>query len=144
MLREGFRAVGNISLQWLPTHLQVTDPLTKTMERDILVSFFNSRDISLWPRRFPRTGPPQKVFDRCVAAKQVQLAAFGFFFLVNSSDPSICFFVLHSNLSSSQHRAYQFLLMFQLFPCANGARIVLESRSTQASPRVDVDETLVG
>ena len=43
MLREGFRAVENISLQWLPTHMQVADPLTKTMERDILVSFFNSR-----------------------------------------------------------------------------------------------------
>ena len=43
MLREGFRAVENTSLQWLPTHLQVADPLTKTMERDILVSFFNSR-----------------------------------------------------------------------------------------------------
>ena len=34
--------VENTSLQWLPTHLQVGDPLTKTMERDILVSFFNS------------------------------------------------------------------------------------------------------
>ena len=32
----------NISLQWLPTHLQVADLLTKTMERDILVSIFNS------------------------------------------------------------------------------------------------------
>ena len=41
MFREGFRE--NTSLQWLPTHLQVADPLTKTMERDILVSFFNSR-----------------------------------------------------------------------------------------------------
>ena len=43
MLREGFRAVENTSLQWLPTHLQVADPPTKTMERDTLVSFFNSR-----------------------------------------------------------------------------------------------------
>ena len=43
MLREGFEEVENTSLQWLPTHLQVADPLTKTMERDILVSFFNSR-----------------------------------------------------------------------------------------------------
>ena len=42
ILREGFREVENTSLQWLPTHLQVEDPLTKTMERDILVSFFNS------------------------------------------------------------------------------------------------------
>ena len=25
MLREGFRAVENISLQWLPTHMQVAD-----------------------------------------------------------------------------------------------------------------------
>ena len=33
----------HISLQWLPTHLQVADPLTKTMEKAILVSFFNSR-----------------------------------------------------------------------------------------------------
>ena len=41
MLREGFRAVENTSLQWLPTHLPVA--LTKTMERNILVSFFNSR-----------------------------------------------------------------------------------------------------
>ena len=31
MLREGFRAVENTSLQWLLTHLQVADPLTKTM-----------------------------------------------------------------------------------------------------------------
>ena len=38
MLREGFPAVENILLQWLPTHMQVADPLT-----DILVSFFNSR-----------------------------------------------------------------------------------------------------
>ena len=43
MLREGFRAVENTSLQWLRTHMQVADPLTKTMGRDILVSFFNSR-----------------------------------------------------------------------------------------------------
>ena len=43
MLREGFGEVENTSLQWLPTHLQVADPLTKTMERDILVSLFNSR-----------------------------------------------------------------------------------------------------
>ena len=43
MPREEFRAVENISLQCLPTHLQVADLLTKTMERDILVSFFNSR-----------------------------------------------------------------------------------------------------
>ena len=43
MLREGFREVENTSLQWLSTHLQVADLLTKTMERDILVSFFNSR-----------------------------------------------------------------------------------------------------
>ena len=43
MLREGFGEVENTSLQWLPTHLQVADPLTKMMERDILVSFFNSR-----------------------------------------------------------------------------------------------------
>ena len=43
MLREGFQAVENMSLQWLPTHKQVAYPLTKTMERDILVSFFNSR-----------------------------------------------------------------------------------------------------
>ena len=43
MLREEFRAVENISLQWLPTHLQVAVLLTKKMERDILVSFFNSR-----------------------------------------------------------------------------------------------------
>ena len=42
-LREGFGEVENTSLQWLPTHLHVADPLTKTMERDILVSFFNSR-----------------------------------------------------------------------------------------------------
>ena len=38
MFREGLRSVENISLKWLPTHLQVADPLTKTMERDILVS----------------------------------------------------------------------------------------------------------
>ena len=43
MLREGFRSVENISLTWLPTHLQVADPLTKTMEKDILVAFFNCR-----------------------------------------------------------------------------------------------------
>ena len=43
MLREGFGEAENTSLQWLPTHLQVADPLTKMMERDILVSFFNSR-----------------------------------------------------------------------------------------------------
>ena len=43
MLREGFREVENTLLQWLPTHLQVADPLAKTVERDILVSFFNSR-----------------------------------------------------------------------------------------------------
>ena len=44
MPREKFRAVeNNTSLQWLPTHLQVADPLTKTVGRDILVSFFNSR-----------------------------------------------------------------------------------------------------
>ena len=43
MLREGFKEAENTSLQWLPTHLQVADPLTKMMERDILVSFFNSR-----------------------------------------------------------------------------------------------------
>ena len=43
LLREGFGEVENTSLQWLPTHLQVSDPLTKMMERDILVSFFNSR-----------------------------------------------------------------------------------------------------
>ena len=42
-LREGFREVENTSLQWLPTHLQVADLLTKMMEKDILVSFFNSR-----------------------------------------------------------------------------------------------------
>ena len=36
MLREGFRAVENMSLQWLPRHMQVADPLTQTMERDIL------------------------------------------------------------------------------------------------------------
>ena len=47
MLREGFREVENTSLQWLPTHLQVADPLTKTMERDILVSFFYSRAFQL-------------------------------------------------------------------------------------------------
>ena len=43
MLREGFRLVENIYLKWLPTHLQVAEPLTKMMESDILVSFFNSR-----------------------------------------------------------------------------------------------------
>ena len=43
MLREGFGEVENTSLQWLPTHLQVADLLTKMMERDILVSSFNSR-----------------------------------------------------------------------------------------------------
>ena len=43
MLREGFGEAENTSLQWLPTHLQVADPLTMMMERDILVSFFNSR-----------------------------------------------------------------------------------------------------
>ena len=47
MLREGFGNVENTSLQWLPTHLQVADPLTKTMERDTLVSFFNSRAFQL-------------------------------------------------------------------------------------------------
>ena len=47
MLREGFRAVESTSLQWLPTHLQVANPLTKMMERDILVSFFNSRAFQL-------------------------------------------------------------------------------------------------
>ena len=43
MLREGFRSAENISLTWLPTHLQVADPLTKTTEKDILVAFFNCR-----------------------------------------------------------------------------------------------------
>ena len=47
MLREGFGEVENTSLQWLPTHLQVADPLTKMMERDILFSFFNSRALQL-------------------------------------------------------------------------------------------------
>ena len=36
MLREGFRSVENIYLKWLPTHLQVADPLTKMMESDFL------------------------------------------------------------------------------------------------------------
>ena len=47
MLREGLGEAENTSLQWLPTHLQVADPLTKMMERDILVSFFNSRAFQL-------------------------------------------------------------------------------------------------
>ena len=47
MLREGFKEAENTSLQWLPTHLQVADPLTKTMEKDILVSFFNRRAFQL-------------------------------------------------------------------------------------------------
>ena len=47
MLREEFGEVENISLQLPPTHLQVADPLTKMMERDILVSFFNSRAFQL-------------------------------------------------------------------------------------------------
>ena len=51
MLREGFRETENTLLQWLPTHLQVADPLTKMMERDILVSFFNSRTFQLVARK---------------------------------------------------------------------------------------------
>ena len=43
MFREGFRSSENISLTWLPTHLQVADPLTKTMEKDILVAFLHCR-----------------------------------------------------------------------------------------------------
>ena len=43
MPREEFRAVENISLQCLPTPLQVADLLTKTTEKDVLVLFFNSR-----------------------------------------------------------------------------------------------------
>ena len=38
ILREGFGEAKNTSLQWSPTQLQVA-----VMERDILVSFFNSR-----------------------------------------------------------------------------------------------------
>ena len=30
---QGFRSVENNSLTWLPTHLQVADPLTKAMEK---------------------------------------------------------------------------------------------------------------
>ena len=48
-LREGFRSVENISQTWLPTHLKVADPLTKTMEKDILTAFFNQ------PRKPTRT-----------------------------------------------------------------------------------------
>ena len=54
MLREGFGEAENTSLQWLPTylHLQVPDPLTKMMERDILVSFFNSRAFQPVAKKF--------------------------------------------------------------------------------------------
>ena len=70
MLREGFRAVENISLHWLPTHMQVADPLTKTMERDILVSFFNSRAFQSVAKKVYAN----KVTES-VAAKQVSIAA---------------------------------------------------------------------
>ena len=43
MLRGRFRSAENISLTWLPTHLQVADPVTKTMEKDILVAPSNCR-----------------------------------------------------------------------------------------------------
>ena len=72
MLREGFGEAENTSLQWLPTHLQVAGPLTKTMEMDILhsstVVHFN-----LWPRKSMRAEQPQKMFN--VAAKRVSIAA---------------------------------------------------------------------
>ena len=51
MLLEGFGELENTSLQWLPTHLQAADPLTKSMERYILVSFFNSRAFQLVPKK---------------------------------------------------------------------------------------------
>ena len=63
----------NTSLQWLLTHLQVADPLTKTLERDILVSFFNVVRFNLWPRRFVQAEQPQNMFN--VAAKRVSIAA---------------------------------------------------------------------
>ena len=43
MVREGFPLVEKMSLTWLPTHLQVADPLSKSMEKDILTAFFNCR-----------------------------------------------------------------------------------------------------
>ena len=62
-LREGFRSVENISQTWLPTHLQVADPLTKTMEKDILTAFFN------YPRKPTRTKDITETDENCVAAK---------------------------------------------------------------------------
>ena len=73
MLREGFRAVENtIAAVVADTLLQVADPLTNTMERDILV-FFNSRAFQLVDKKIYRSRTATKCFN--VAARRVSTAA---------------------------------------------------------------------
>ena len=52
----------------------------------------------------------------------------------------VVFFVVLRSKRIHLNTAISVFLMFQLFPCTNGVRIVQESWLTKTSPRADVDE----
>ena len=123
MLREAFRAPENTSLQWLPTHMQVADPLTKTMEKDILVSFFNSRAFQSVAKKVyasrtdtvsvRTTVSAKQVSNRCLRNLTRQIFVFDFF--CEQPDPSIVEFLSSAAIEFALTQPYQFF--FCMFLC---------------------------